>query len=211
MYSSLSEPLWMVVLVMQPVHSSTMAFLSIHFPLPHRHLTPMLCMERSPMQYISSHNVFSGTSLTLWTTHDIKKSVIDSSLVLTNGLLYWRVVLCGKLQYTVFNSQLTWSSSLLKVPQRTLFLIDMQWNWMTGNYLTIHSGTMKRTSFVLYMNWRLGVLPSFLTYKLANYPFKAMVIKQNACPDGHSNPSCFTWACGLGIGPHIAKSGSNIT
>ena len=37
-----------------------------------------------------------------------------------------------------------------------------------------------------------------------------MVIKWNTCPGGHINLFFSTQACGLDIGPHIAKPGSNI-
>ena len=137
---------------MRLVYSSTMAFHSICFLLPHRHPIPMLRMQRSPMQYISSRNAPSGTSLIPWTTHDTKKSVIDSSVALTNGPVSLRVVLCGESRYIVFNSQLTRSSLSLRAPQRTLFLWDTRWNWTENDYVTIHSGTTRRTSFVECMN-----------------------------------------------------------
>ena len=101
-------------------YSSTMAFHSL--PLPHRHPIHVLCVKRSLMQSISSHTANSSTSLTPWTTHDTKKSVIESSAVLINGLLFLRAVLCGKSQYIAFNSQLTLSSLSPRAPQRMLFL-----------------------------------------------------------------------------------------
>ena len=138
--------------MMQLIYSSTMAFCSIHVLLPHRCPIPMLHMQRLPMQYISSHNTPSSTSLIPWTTHDTKKSVIDSSVTLTNGPVSLRVVLCGKSQYIVFNSLLNQSSLSLRAPQRTLFLEDTQWNWTENDYVMIHSGMMRRTSFVECMN-----------------------------------------------------------
>ena len=49
------------------------------------------------------------------------------------------------------------------------------------------------------------------TYKLANCLIKVVVIKWNVCPVGNSNPFSSTQACGLDIGPHIVKPGSNTT
>ena len=109
-------------------HSSTIVFCSTSFSLPlsHRHLIPMHSMERSTMQSIISHTAYSSISLIPWTTHDMKKSMIKFSVVLTNGLLSLRMVLCGKSQYSAFNSQVNQSSLSLRAPQRMPFLRDTQ-------------------------------------------------------------------------------------
>ena len=120
LYSSALEPWWMVVFIMQPVYSFTMALHSIHFTLPHMCPIPMFHMERLPMQHTSSHTACSSTSLIPWTTYDMKKSMINSLVVLTNWLLCLRVALCGRSWYTV-NFHLTQNSLLLRVLWRMLF------------------------------------------------------------------------------------------
>ena len=123
---------------MQFIHSSTMAFHSIHSPPFHRCLISMLHVKRLPMPlYIHSHNIPSHTILTPWTTHDMKRSMIGSLVTLTNRLLSLRVVWYGKLQYTVFNFQLIQNSLSLRVPQR-IFLgctMELDGRWLFENML----------------------------------------------------------------------------
>ena len=54
----------------------------------------------------------------------------------------------------------------------------------------IHSRTMKGFICRVYEleGWHIT---AFVTDDLSNYPFKVMMIKQNACPGGHSNLSSF--------------------
>ena len=77
------------------------------------------------MQFTSSLIIPFVISLTLTTTHDMKKFMIEFSLVLINGPLSLRVVLCGDLHCTLFSIQLTRSSSSLRALQRMLSLEDV--------------------------------------------------------------------------------------
>ena len=193
---------------MQLVYS-TMVLCSIHFPLPHWHLIPMLCMQRSPMQYISSHNTPSSTTLIPWTTHDMKKSMIDSSVALTNGPLFLRVVLCGELQYSLlFPTDL--ELLVTQGPSEDTFswghTMELDRKWLFDDTLWDNEKDLIWGVYEL----EASTLPSFQLINLLTV-FKAMVIKWNACCGGHANPFFSTQACGLGIGPHIVKPGSNIT
>ena len=86
---------------------------------------PLIHTKESLMQFTSSLIVPFVIFLTLTTTHNMKKFMIKFSLVLINGPLSLRVVLCGDLHCTLFIIQQTWSSSSLKVLQRMLSLEDV--------------------------------------------------------------------------------------
>ena len=84
-----------------------------------------------------------------------------------------------------------------------LFLGDAQWNWTVDDY-------DEKDLICGVYELETGMLSSLFDFELPNHPFKVTVIKWNACHGGHGNLSSFTQACGLGIGPLIARLGSNI-